>query len=137
MRKSVCFLILVAIFYSCSSDDGDGSVAIKPDNFYGSWNFKEIILANGEVVPHIHSCESKDNWQFFSGNLLKTNVYYDDCSLNTITGDWYITSDLQRLYIEGDNLYKIKRLTQTEMQLEAYSPDNELEFTRIMEKKLN
>jgi hypothetical protein len=112
-------------------------LTFKPDNFYGSWNFKEIILPNGEVVPHIHSCDSKDNWQFFSGNLLKTNVYYDDCSLNTITGDWYITSDLQQLYIEGDNLYKIKRLTQTEMQLEAYSPDNELEFTRILKKKLN
>lgn len=97
MKKTILFLAIIATtFSSCSSDNGDGNLEVNIENLSGTWYIKEVIQADGQILPYINMCAgNRDYVKFYNYYKTEYHYKYTDCIpviLYSCT-DYYFTED--------------------------------------------
>lgn len=136
--KKLLFLSILILSLSCSnSDDGEGSVRIRLENFVGIWDYKEKIMPDGNIIPYNHRCQSrKDHWHLKDNQMFEHKLFIENCSPDIPWSSlWFISETDRVLQINGFGTYKIQKLTKNEMILDNYMSNGDLFYTWVMVRR--
>ena len=83
MKKAFILLAISLSLLSCSSDDEKVSsdLELSYTNLAGKWLYKEVIMGDGTIVPHVNDCaETLDFIEFFSWGVVNSRDYNYECT---------------------------------------------------------
>lgn len=91
MYRKYIIGIFAFLTFSCTDNDEPTPFALNPENLEGTWYFKEIVKADGSIVPYINSCAAlPDNVQFTITDIFVTQTLADCISVDYGQCSYYV-----------------------------------------------
>lgn len=101
--KKLCFLLLIAGFVGCSSDeDNNTSVPDQEASIYGKWYYKDIMVNDNTYPYDDHEECGKDYIEFYDTNKVRSVDIWDCEEDIDGEGNFTITADNMLTIVAGE-----------------------------------